>query len=72
MVACLTGIQYLHVLAFQRSLTVARPSQAFHDDAICEYRVMFAIFRQLRIIGHVCTETGSRRGVNDTWARRRQ
>ena len=38
LVCCLVVhcMQYLHVLAVQRSLTVVRPSQAFHD-AICEY-----------------------------------
>ena len=39
----LTGIQYLHVLAVQRSLTIVRRSEAFHD-AMCENGAMFAIF----------------------------
>ena len=43
MVVWLTGIQYLHVLEVQRNLTIVRPSQASHA-AMCEYRVMFAIF----------------------------
>ena len=43
MVVWLTGIQYLHVLVVQRSLTVLRPSQAFHD-IICECRILLAIF----------------------------
>ena len=77
------GIQYSHVLVVQRSLTVLRPSQAFHD-ATCEYRVMFAIFTIVVAYG-TCTETCSRRdemapgtdgsvavakvytGVADTW-----
>ena len=64
----LTGVQYLHVLAVQRSLTVVRPSQAFHDS-MCDYRVMFAIFSTVAANG-TCTETGNRRRVNGT--RRRQ
>ena len=35
MVVWLSGIQCLHILVVQRSLTVLRPSQAFHD-IICE------------------------------------
>ena len=31
MVVWLTGIQYLHVPVVQRSLTIVRPSRAFHD-----------------------------------------
>ena len=64
----LTAIQHLHVLAVQHSLTVVRPSQAFHDS-MREYRVMFAIFSTV-VANGTCTETGSRRGVNGT--RRRQ
>ena len=56
------------VLAVQRSLTVVRPSQAFHDS-MCDYRVMFAIFSTVAANG-TCTETGRRQGVNGT--RRRQ
>ena len=62
----LTGIRYLRVLAVQRSLTVVRPSQAFHDS---EYRVMLAIFTTV-VANGTCTQTDSRRGVNGT--RRRQ
>ena len=43
MVVWLMGIQYLHVLVVQRSLTVLRPSQAFHD-MICECRILLANF----------------------------
>ena len=64
----LTAIQHLHVLAVQHSLTVVRPSQAFHDS-MCDYRVMFAIFSTVAANG-TCTETGRRQGVNGT--RRRQ
>ena len=66
MVVWLTSIQYLHVLVVQRSLvTVARPSQASHDDAICEYRGMFAIFRQWRT-GHTCVQNQVAREVSMT------
>ena len=54
---------YLHVLVVQRSLTVLRPSQAFHH-VICGCRIMFAIFPTVAY--RTCTEAGSRRGVNDT------
>ena len=64
----LTDIQYLHVLAVQRSLTVVRPCQAFHDS-MCEYREMFAIFLTV-VANGTCTETGSRQGINSP--RRRQ
>ena len=37
MVVWLTGIQYFHALAVQRSLAVVPPSQAF-NGAVCEYR----------------------------------
>ena len=67
MVVWLTGIQYLsdiHVLAFQRSLTVVRPSQALHD-ATCEGRIMFVFFSTVSY--RTCTEqAGSRRGITDT------
>ena len=43
MVVLLTGIQYLHALVVQRSLTVLRPSQALHDKT-CECRTLLAIF----------------------------
>ena len=67
MVVWLTGMQYLHVLALKRCLTVVWPSQAFHD-AICEYRVIFAICSTVAC--RTCTtETDSRRGVNGTWRR---
>ena len=52
----LTDIQYLHVLAVQRSRTIVRPSQAFHD-AMCECGVMFAIFSTL-VDNGTCTKTG--------------
>ena len=65
MVVRLTGTQYLDVVV-QRSLTVVLPSQAFHD-AICERRVMFAIFPTVAY--KTCAEADSRRGVNDTRCR---
>ena len=55
--------KYLRVLAVQHSLTVVPSSQAFRD-AICEYRVMFAIFSTVAY--RTCTETGSRREVSLT------
>ena len=57
----------LHVLAVQRSVTVVRRSQAFHD-AICEYRVlMIAIFSTVAY--RTRTETGSRPRVHSTRGR---
>ena len=41
MVVCLTGIKCLYVLVVQRSLTVLRPSQAFHD-IMCECRILLS------------------------------
>ena len=63
MVVWLTGVQYLQVLAVQRSLAVVRLSQAFHD-AICECGIMLAIFSTVAY--RTCTEAGSKRGMNDT------
>ena len=68
MIAWLPGLQYIYVLAVQRSLTVVRLSQGFHDS-MCEYRVIFAIF-STEVANGTCTETRSRRGENGT--RRRQ
>ena len=40
---CSVTIHYLHILVVQRSLKrVLRPSQAFHDDGICECRILLA------------------------------
>ena len=66
----LTVIQYLHVLAVQRSLTVVRPSTAFHDST-CEYRVMFAIFSTV-VANGTCTKTGSRERLMALGADRRR
>ena len=41
MVVWLTGIQYLHVPAVQRTLTVVRLSQEFYE-AICKCRILFS------------------------------
>ena len=68
MVVWLTGIQYLHVLAIQCTPTVVPLSPASHD-AMREYRVRFTIFSTLVVAYGTCTETGSRRGVNDTKCR---
>ena len=63
MVVWLTGMLYLHIiLVVQRSLTVPRPSQAFHH-IICERRILFAIFPTVTY--RTCTEAASRRGVPD-------
>ena len=70
LVCCLVVhcMQYLHVLAVQRSLTVVRPSQAFHVQYV-SIRVTFAIFS---IVAYrTCTEIGSRRSIIDT-SRRHQ
>ena len=45
------------------TLTAVRPSQAFHD-AICECRIMFAIFSTVAY--RTCTEAGSRLEVSLT------
>ena len=68
MVGWLTGIQYLHILAVHRIVTVVQLRQEFHDS-MCEYRVLFAIFSTV-VANGTCTETGNRRRVNGT--RRRQ
>ena len=46
MVVWLTRMQYLHVLVVQRSLTVLRPSQAFHD-MLCECRILLTQIAKL-------------------------
>ena len=61
--------KYLRVLAVQHSLTVVPSSQAFRD-AICEYRVMSAIFLTVVRKGYSENEAGSRRGIIDTRRRR--
>ena len=58
----LTGVQYLHLLAVQSSLTVVRPSQAFHESML-KYRECLRFFDSS---GPGRTETGSRQGVNGT------
>ena len=55
------------ILGVQRSLTVLRPSQAFHD-VIWECRILFAVFPTVAY--STCAQAGSsRRGIID--ARRR-
>ena len=63
-----SGIQHLPVLEVQRSLTVVRPGQAFHD-AMLDYRVMVAVLSTV-VASWTCIETGTRRGVSSI--RRRQ
>ena len=56
----------------QRSLTVVRPSQAFHyviPYQVCECRMLSAIFP---MVAYICTDAVSRRGIIDTTKRRHQ
>jgi len=63
MVGWLTGILYLQIiLLVQRSLTVPRPGQAFHD-IVCECRIPLAIFPTVTY--RTYTVAASRRGVPD-------
>ena len=49
----------MYSLGVQRSLTVVRPSQAFHDDDanVSECRMMSAIYSTIMIVSYgTCTE----------------
>ena len=82
MVVWLTGIYYLRVLVGQSSLTVLRPSQAFHD-IICHvsvescsiffpivaYRTCHCIYAQKkRVAGEVSLTLGVVIGVSGWFA----